>query len=112
MIRGATREGRSGLRVEDFRSMTGYARSTFYRILRTLVACDYIICGAGGYYRLNYAVVATTGATRRITEEGGEFDRHLQADDPHHGFERWGTQFRGNGTRINTHPRKTQDVLS
>ena len=38
----ALRTAQSGLRVEDFVGATGYARSTVYRILRTLMACDYV----------------------------------------------------------------------
>jgi IclR helix-turn-helix domain len=108
----ALRENRSGLRVEDFRSATGYARSTIYRILRTLVACDYLIRGAGGYYRLNHDVVATADVATRTKQEWNESDRHPQANDRNVGFERWGVQFRDNGTRINTQLRRTQLTAS
>ena len=107
----ALREARSGLRVEDFRSMTGYARSTIYRILRTLVACDYLIRGSGGYYRLNHALVPAAGTAIRTREEAGEVGQHLQANDRNLGFERWGIQFRGNGTRMNAHSKTTQLVV-
>lgn len=108
----ALRETQSGLRVEDFRLITGYARSTIYRILRTLVACDYLVRNSGGYYRLNHAVGATVDASRRATEEGDGFGRHLSASDRCLGFERWGIQFRGNGTRMNNELRKTQLTVS
>jgi predicted transcriptional regulator len=62
----ALRETSTGLRVEDLRSMTGYSRTTIYRILRTLVACRYIMRNSGGVYRLNYSVVTAAGRDRQI----------------------------------------------
>lgn len=108
----ALRETQGGLRVEDFRSATGYARSTIYRILRTLVACDYLVRGSGGYYRLNHILVTAADAPARSNQEVREFGRHLQANDRNVGFERWGVQFRDDGTRINTHLGKTQLTAS
>jgi IclR helix-turn-helix domain len=37
------RETRAGMRVEDFRELTKYSRSTIYRILRTLIAFEYVV---------------------------------------------------------------------
>jgi DNA-binding IclR family transcriptional regulator len=108
----ALREAQGRLRVEDFRSTTGYARTTIYRILRTLVACEYLIRDSGGYYRLNHAVVATADAATRNTQDSSEFAPSLQANDRNVGFERWGIQFRGNGTRMNTHSQTTQLAVS
>jgi hypothetical protein len=108
----ALRETPVGLRVEDFVGMTGYSRSTIYRILRTLVACGYLVRDSGGYYRLNHAVVATADAATRNKQDSSKFGRNLQANDRNVGFERWGIQFRGNGTRMNTHSRTTQLAVS
>lgn len=91
----ALREPQGRLRVEDFRSTTGYSRTTIYRILRTLVACDYLIRDSGGYYRLNHALIPAAG-------------RLIQTNDKNVGFERWGIQFRDNGARVNSELRKTQ----
>jgi hypothetical protein len=107
----ALRGTRGGLRVEDFLDITGYSRSTIYRILRTLSACDYVVRASEGVYRLNFAVVAAADAARRTTEEGDQFGRHPQTNDRHLGFERWGIQFRSDGTRMNIHPRKTQEIV-
>ena len=54
----ALRVARVGLRVEDFLGMTGYSRSTVYRILRTLTACEYIVREAGGVYHPNHSVIS------------------------------------------------------
>lgn len=108
----ALRETRAPLRVEDFVGMTGYSRSTIYRILRTLVACGYLIRGSGGCYRLNHAVVATADAATRNKQDNSELGRHLQASGRNIGFERWGIQFRGNGTRVNTPSKATQPAVS
>ena len=91
----ALRDTPGRLSVEDFRSSTGYARTTIYRILRTLVACDYLVRDPGGYYRLNHALIPSKG-------------RLLHANDRNMGFERWGVQFRDNGARVNAEIRKTQ----
>lgn len=69
------REPQRGLRVEDFRSITGYSRSTIYRILRTLVACQYVIRDSGGAYRLNHSVAPAVGTrnnrNRGVRSESG-----------------------------------------
>lgn len=59
----ALRETGTGLRVEDLRRMTGYPRTTIYRILRTLIACGYIDRTSGGSYRLN---CEKSSSTKRI----------------------------------------------
>jgi hypothetical protein len=51
------RRTHAGLRVDDLLGMTGYSRSTIYRILRTLTACEYMVRDGRGYYRLNHAIV-------------------------------------------------------
>jgi DNA-binding IclR family transcriptional regulator len=51
------RKSQTGLRVEDLRSMTGYSKSTIYRILRSLTWCEYLFRDAGGFYRLNHDVI-------------------------------------------------------
>jgi len=43
----------AGLTVDDLRHLTGYSRSTIYRILRTLDTFGYIDRGPQGHYRLN-----------------------------------------------------------
>ena len=63
----ALRRVRTGLRVEDLRSMTGYSRTTIYRILRTLAACGYIVRNSRAIYRLNYSVVSV--AVNRPADE-------------------------------------------
>ena len=57
----ALRENSTGLRVDDLHRMTGYSRTTIYRILRTLAACGYIRRDPGGSYRLNCALVPAVG---------------------------------------------------
>lgn len=104
----ALRETRRGLRVEEFRVMTGYSRSTIYRILRTLVACDYLTRGSGGFYRLNHAVVTPVGPTARTRESTREPARTPPENDRHLEFERWGIRFCGNGARMNAHHGTTQ----
>ena len=75
-LRGAS----GGLRVAQLLSITGYSRSTLYRILKTLARCGYILCDGEGTYRLNQMVI-------RIAES-----RHKE-------FERWGIRFRADGKR-------------
>jgi hypothetical protein len=100
----ALRETGAGLRVEDLRRMTGYSRTTIYRILRTLAACRYIIRNSGGVYRLNYSVVTAAGSRSADVEQG---DKLGVRGTPDHSrvaeFERWGIRFRGNGARMGTH---------
>ena len=96
----ALRETSTGLRVEDLRSMTGYPRTTIYRILRTLAACRYVIRNSGGIYRLNDS--AATGAGRRSADEedGAKFVIHIEPENGRVAeFERWGIRFRGNGAK-------------
>jgi hypothetical protein len=47
------REAGTGPRVENLQNVTGYPRTAIYRILRTLIACEYIRRDSGGSYRLN-----------------------------------------------------------
>jgi hypothetical protein len=108
----ALRESRTGLRVEDFRSMNGYSRSTIYRILRTLIACDYIIREAGGFYRLNHAVVTAAEETPRNRQDGNEIGRTPRPADRRIGFERWGVQFGADGRRMNTRCSAPQESLA
>jgi hypothetical protein len=108
----ALREARRGLRVEEFRVMTGYARSTIYRILRTLIACEYLTRGSGGFYRLNHAVVAPMDPAARTREGRREFDRSLPGNDQYLEFERWGIRFCGNGARMNAHHGTSQMATS
>jgi hypothetical protein len=90
----ALRETGTGLCVEDLRSMTGYSRTTIYRILRTLAACRYIRRESGGSYRLNYAVVPAVDKSVRNDEYGSQFPP--EPNGAHRlGFERWGIRFRG-----------------
>ena len=94
----ALRETGAGLRVEDLRQMTGYSRTTIYRILRTLAACGYIFRDSGGVYRLNYSVVTAAGSKSAGEENGGKLAIRVKPDDIHVAeFERWGVRFRGNG---------------
>jgi len=92
----ALRRVRTGLRVEDLRSMSGYSRTTIYRILRTLAACGYIRRESGGSYRLNYAIVPAVG--RRDDEYDRQPEFPSEPNGAHRGgFERWGIRFRENG---------------
>jgi biotin operon repressor len=99
----ALRETGAGLSVENFRGMTGYSRTTIYRILRTLAACGYIIRSSGGVYRLNYSVITAAGGESANEEGGGKFVLHVKPGKSHVAeFERWGIRFRGNGARMGT----------
>src|SRR5271167_310255 len=69
------RSAPAGLRVEDLRSTTRYSRSMIYRILRTLTACEYVIRGAGGLYRLKDAVLVSVHENARLQEDGKEIER-------------------------------------
>ena len=93
----AMRETRTGLRAEDFLQMTGFSRSTIYRILRTLVACGYVARDSSGSYRLNQAVIAVA--------QGDAWSPAIEAAPApaSHGnpeFERWGVRFSGDGRRV------------
>jgi hypothetical protein len=105
------RETRTGLRVEDFRSMTGFPKTTIYRILRTLVACQYVIRDSGGSYRLNHSMVPAVGQKSNHHGSVG-LESHAKRDDNHLvGFERWGVRFRNNAGRIG-HPGRAQSAIS
>jgi hypothetical protein len=100
----ALRETGTGLRVEALRSMTGYSRTTIYRILRTLVACGYIRRTSGGSYSLNNAVVPAVGKSSRDDEYGSQLELPPKPNDAHRvGFERWGIRFRENGARMDSY---------
>jgi hypothetical protein len=106
----ALRETGTGLRVESLRRMTGYSRTTIYRILRTLVACGYITRNSGGVYRLNYSLVTAAGRGS-ADEGGGKFVLGVKQGNSHvAGFERWGVRFRSNGARMGTQSRGAQVV--
>jgi hypothetical protein len=92
--------------------MTGYPQTTIYRILRTLVACQYVIRDSGGSYLLNHSMAPAVGKSSRNDDDGGEFELHPKPDDNHlAGFERWGVRFRTNMARIG-HPDRAQAVIS
>jgi hypothetical protein len=100
----ALRKTRAGLRVEDFLNMTGYSRSTIYRILRTLVACGYIARDNAGVYHLNHAVI-------NVADENAwpQTVRHpdaptTAASESHLEFERWGVRFRIDGKKAEPLP--------
>ncbi|QMV18391.1 helix-turn-helix domain-containing protein [Granulicella sp. 5B5] len=48
-----------GLRVCELQQMTLYPASTIYRVIRTLVCCNWVATGARGIYRLNGDVIQT-----------------------------------------------------
>jgi len=108
----ALRTANTGLRVEDFLGSTGYARSTVYRILRTLMACDYVRRDRRGAYHLNQGVISiaqqdawagsdpTLGASS-LTADGGQLE-----------FERWGVRFRCGGPRAPALPRHGNGFLA
>lgn len=96
----ASREARVGLRVEDFLGMTGYSRSTIYRILRTLTACSYMVRERGGIYRLNSAVIreADDDPAARVgcrTSPPATLSKGAPEE-----FERWGVRFGPDGRRV------------
>jgi len=99
----ALRRTRTGLRVENLRGMTGYSRTTIYRILRTLVACGYILRDSGGSYRLNCSVVAPANGNMRTGSNVVETPGQPQHDETHSGFERWGVRFSANGRATQDH---------
>lgn len=96
----ALRESRVGLRVEDFLGMTGYSRSTIYRILRTLTACSYMVREPAGVYRLNPTVI-------RVADHNADAFEDCRPDSPiaaakgvSKEFERWGVRFGSDGKRL------------
>lgn len=98
------RTTRSKMRAEDFLTMTGYSRSTTYRLLRTLTACKYTLREPGGFYRLNDSVVTFAQEKSQPDETGRLRVRHGATAEGHSGFERWGVQFRGDGRRVQEMP--------
>jgi hypothetical protein len=95
------RETVTGLRVEDLRNMTGYSRTTIYRILRTLAACGYILRDPRGSYRLNDTVVPAVDRSVKDDNYDGQLERSSKPSGAHRdGFERWGIRFRENGARM------------
>jgi hypothetical protein len=99
----ALRETGTGLRVENLRSMTGYSRTTIYRILRTLIACNYIRRTSGGSYRLNSTVTPAIGKNSKDDERNNQIAFSPRSSDAHRvGFERWGIRFRDNGARMDS----------
>jgi hypothetical protein len=108
----ALRETGAGLRVEDLRKMTGYSRTTIYRILRTLAACGYIFRNSGGVYRLNYQVITAPGRGAANRQDGGRFATHIKPENGQVAeFERWGVRFRGDGARMGTHSLGAEPVV-
>jgi len=105
----ALRESRSGLRVEEFLAMTGYSRSTIYRILRTLTACEYIVRDRGGSYRLNHAVVSPADES---TRQARGLNRSPSPANAHLGFERWGVRFCADGRRLDLGSSAAQEPSS
>jgi hypothetical protein len=107
----ALRETSAGLRIGDLRSMTGYSRTTIYRIIRTLVACRYIIRNSAGVYRLNYSVVAAAARGSADEQDGAKFVLHVRPDNSRVAeLERWGIRFRSNGARTGAHSRGAEAV--
>jgi len=107
----ALRTARAGLRIEAFLDATGYTRSTVYRILRTLMACDYVQRDGRGEYRLNQGVI------RLAEEDPGSESGHLAgasgllANGPLE-FERWGVRFRCGGRRAAMPPRRGAESVA
>jgi len=93
------RAHRAGLSVEDLLKITGYSRSTTYRILRTLTACRYAFRNEGTY-RLNQKVVnPIDGADPRTTAaEASQTDQREPCEML--GFERWGVHFHPKGCHL------------
>jgi hypothetical protein len=96
----ASREARVGLRVEDFLGMTGYSRSTIYRILRTLTACSYMVRERGGTYRLNAAVIRVAEDDPAMRAGCRPSQPSALSKDAHEQFERWGVRFGPDGRRV------------
>ncbi len=109
----ALRKAGTGLRVENLRRMTGYSRTTIYRILRTLVACGYILRDSSGSYRLNYAVIPVVGEGSRIEEGSPHFELPPKPNGSFRvGFERWGIRFRADGARVDSYYSTTRGAAS
>jgi hypothetical protein len=96
----ASREARVGLRVEDFLGMTGYSRSTIYRILRTLTACSYMVRERGGVYRLNSAVIRLADDDSAVRAGCRTSPSSTLSKGSHEEFERWGVRFGSDGRRV------------
>lgn len=96
-----------GLRVDELQGMTGYSRGTIYRILRTLIVCEYAFRDTGGFYRLNRDVVLPLQA--KISLPVGArltVSPSAVANENDAGFERWGVRFHADGRRLPTRPRR------
>jgi hypothetical protein len=107
----ALRTAQSGLRVEDFVGATGYARSTVYRILRTLMACDYVRRDRRGAYHLNQGVIGVAEEDAWAGSDPARGASHLPASGAHLEFERWGVRFRCGGRRASVPPRNGAEFL-
>lgn len=93
------RNAPGGLCVSDLVTMTGYARGTIYRILRTTTKCGYTIHEHKGLYLMNYAYISPTHArTDRSSEIRGDVCDE-QAAQGGLVFERWGVRFHADGRR-------------
>jgi hypothetical protein len=95
----ALRETRAGLRAEDFLRMTGFSRSTIYRILRTLIACGYIARDRSGFYHLNHAVITVAEGDAWSRATLAPVTPWLMGGHSNPEFERWGVRFRHDGRR-------------
>jgi len=93
------RTAHAGLRVEDFLGSTGYARSTVYRILRTLMACDYVRRDRRGAYHLNQVVLGVPEPDAWAGSDSAQAASSLTANGGQLEFERWGVRFRCDGRR-------------
>jgi hypothetical protein len=98
-IMDALRTDHSGLRVEDFVVATGYARSTVYRILRTLMACNYVRRDSRGTYHLNQGIIGAAARDAWTGPNPAADASNLAENGGHLEFERWGVRFRCGGTR-------------
>ena len=102
------RETAAGLRVDDLRERTGYSRTTVYRILKTLTACDYMLRDSGGVYRLNDAVLLpSTGQMHRVIASTGWAERSGSQNDAEVGYEMWGVRFDVGGRRVSARRRRS-----
>jgi hypothetical protein len=96
-IMEALRTASAGLRVEDCLDATGYARSTIYRILRTLIACGYVRRDSRGAYHLNQRVISSAERDVSPASDPCPGGSNLMAHGGHLEFERWGVRFRCGG---------------
>jgi hypothetical protein len=104
------REMPAGLRADDLRERAGYSRTTVYRILKTLTACDYILRDSGGVYRLNDEVLLpSTGQMHRAIASTNSEEQSASQNDADVGFEMWGVRFDLDGRRVSAHRRCSND---